>query len=263
MSFTLDEMIDSRSSTHTEPTETRRYLADGEQDDALVRGYALAGTPSAIFGPYGVLYRQDVRIDPIDFKQYAVTVPFGRRQRTTGSIAWNFDTSGATVRIRCGKEHIASYPDDGDFHKGALGVNGDGEVEGTETIIPTLKLNVTYKHPLAAVSLDYVKTLHRFTGRTNSSTFLTFAAGELLYLGAAGSDGSESEADVTYQFAASPNETDLTFGPITGVAKKGWEYAWIEFKDAVSGGQAVREPKRVHVDRVYDAVDFASIFGWS
>lgn len=261
--FSFEEMPDSRSFQAEPASYTLKYKADGEHDDAIVQAYALAATAVAAFTPAGTLYRQNVQVEPDGWGQYIVTVPYASRKKTTGDYTWSFDTSGATVKIKAAKEHIASYPDDGDWHKGAIGVKADGEVEGVDIVIPALALTVTFNHPSGIVTLDYAKSLAQATGTTNSSTFLGFAAGELLFLGASGSDGSEAPASVSFKLAASQNVTDLSFGDITSIVKQGHHVAWVEFEDDIDTGEAVRPPKRVHIDRVYNSTDFASVFGWS
>lgn len=261
--FSFEEMPDSRSFSAEPPSITYKYKADGEHDDSLVQAYALAATSVAVFTPAGTLYRQNVQVEPDGWAQYVVTVPYGSRKKTTGDYTWSFDTSGATVRIKAAKEHIASYPDDGDWHKGAIGVKGDGEVEGVDIVIPALALTVTFNNPSGIVTLDYARSLAAATGTTNSATFLGFSAGELLFLGASGSDGSEAPAQTSFKLAASQNVTDLSFGDITGIVKAGWAIAWVEFQDDVDTGEAVRPPKRVHVEKVYSESNFASVFGWS
>jgi hypothetical protein len=263
MAFRLDEIDESRSSTYDEPTETRVYRATGEFDDQLVRYYALAATPPSIFTPQGQLFRQDLRVDPDGWSRYLIRVPYARRKKQSGDWTWDFDTTGATVKIRCAKEHVKSYPDDGDWHKSAIGVKGDGEVEGVEIVTPALKINATYSHPLGLVTIQYARVLAAATGRTNSVAFMEHDVGELLFLGASGSDGTSADAKVTYHFASSANVTDLNFGDIAAITKKGHDYAWVEFKDEVESGEAVRQPKRAHIERVYDGANFPAIFGWS
>lgn len=261
--FTFEETPDSRSMTFEPPSFTYKYKADGEHDDATVQAYALFATPVSVFTSAGQLWRQNIQVEPDGWGQYLVTVPYGKRNKTTGDYTWSFDTSGATVKIKAAKEHIASYPDDGDWHNGAIGVKADGEVEGVDIVIPALALTVTFNHPAGIVTLDYARQVARATGTTNDSPFLGFAAGELLLLGVNGSDGSEAPASLGYKFAASENVTDLSFGDITGIVKAGHHVAHVDFEDDVDTGEAVRRPKRVHIDRVYNTSNYPSVLGWS
>jgi hypothetical protein len=68
---------------------------------------------------------------------------------------------------------------------------------------------------------------------------------------------------VDYQFVASVNASGLSLGGISSIVKGGHHYAWIEFKDAVVSGKPARQATRVNIERVYDAINFASVFGWS
>lgn len=265
MSILFTEKTDSRQ--QTKASYTLRYTASREQDDQAVMLYALANTPAVVGTPFGNMFRQDITLEPVGYANYTVTVPYGPRQRATGSYTWNFDTTGGTVRIKAAKEHVASYENggsvSGDWHKGAIGVQQDGSVEGTDVVIPALKLNVTFRHPQGVVTFAKAKALARATGGVNSAPFLTFSAGELLFLGGTGSDGSEADAEVTYQFAASENVNDLSFGAIANIVKAGHHVAWVEFEDDVEDGNPITPPKRVHIERVYTEINFADALGWS
>jgi hypothetical protein len=139
-------------------------------------------------------------------------------------------------------------------------------VKGVEIIIPAMKINVQYKHPQGVLTLAKAKFLNNMTGMVNSDSFLTFAPGEVLFLGARGSDGTQSEATVSYSFAMAPNAEGLTIGGIAGVAKKGWEVAWIRYHDTITTAdgkdQPTRVPKFVYVNRVYETIPMATALGF-
>lgn len=264
--FTFEETPESRKESSNPPSYTLVYKAAGEHDDSLVHAHALMATPSVVFRPTGTLWRKDVQRDPDGWGQNIVTVPYGPLDASSlpaGSFTFDFDSSGGTIKVKAAKEHVKSYPVDGNFHKGSIGVNEEGDVEGADIIVPVLKLTYTFKHPLGVVNEAFARNVASVTGRTNLNPFRGFEGEELLFVGAAGSDGTDSEADVAYQFIASPNESDWSIGDITSIVKKGHHYAWVEFKDEVHAGNAVRQPQRVHIERVYDSVDFASALGWS
>jgi hypothetical protein len=62
------------------------------------------------------------------------------------------------------------------------------------------------------------------------------------------------------------NVTGLTIGGIAGVAKKGWEVAWIRYQDTITVADGkdnpTRVPKYVYVDRVYDTIPMATALGF-
>lgn len=272
MIFSFEETPESRASSAdtSSSSKTLVYKAVGEQSETIVEAYAYSGTPTTVTVAGGTLYRKSVSVDPDGWAQYIVTVTYGKLDSSSvavGSSTFSFDTSGATINIKAAKAHVQSYDSLGTVstghHKGAINVKPDGDVEGVEIIIPALKLTYTFNHPSGVVTESFARLIASVTGMTNNATFRGFAAGELLFAGASGSDGSEAEASVSYSFVASSNVTGLSIGAITGIAKAGHDYAWVEFEDDVDTGEAIRPPKRVHVERVYDSFAFASVFGWS
>lgn len=263
----FEEIPNSRESTIEPPSFLYHYRASGWVSDTDARVNALALTPANILDPLtGVrLYRQDIKCSPAGHGLHLIDVPYGPNKKETGELSWTFSTSGGTLNVKAAKQHIATYPAGGDAnpHKGLIGLTKDGNIEGCEITIPVLKLSYTFKHPLGVITETHARALASYTGMVSSTVFRGFAAGEILFLGANGSDGTESEASVTYEFAASQNVVGLTIGTIEGIAKKGWEYLWIEYEDAVDGGGAKAvNPTRVHVERVYESIDFAAAFGW-
>lgn len=263
MALNFRERPNSREYSDIPPGLTTRWRASGEPDPAIVQAAARSLTPIAQTISAGVVYRQNIAVADAGHRLYDVTVTYGQKRHNVGDWSFSFDTTGGTLRITAAKEHIRSYPDDGNTHKGTIGVKPDGDPEGCDIIIPAMKLSVTFRHAQGAVGIGFVKTLARATGHTNSDSFLTFAPGELLFLGGTGSDGREAEAEVTYHFAASENAVGLQYGDIDSIAKKGHEYIWVEFEQKDSAGKAATVPKLIHVERVYDPISFSGTFGWS
>jgi len=260
--FRFTESRDSRKTTTIPLTYVAAYTASGTNDGAYVRAYALAATPTVVSLVGGTAYRQDVAVDPVGFEQWKIVVPYGPKQHETGEFTLTFDTSGGTVHISASKATIGKYPSGTapDF-KQLIGVNAD-QVEGADIVIPALKITANFRHPAAFMTLAQIKYLASITGKVNSATFLTFAAGEVLFLGAAGSEGTESETEVTYQFAMSSNATGLTIGDVADIVKKGHELAWIKYKDDVDSTLPVKVPEFVYVERVYDTVNLALGLGF-
>ena len=262
MAFEFFEIPEHLESTAVPPTYTSRWKAIDTISQTYVHSFALGATPAVIATIYGILYRQDIRVRQSAYNQFDVEIPYAARQVWQGTWTWDYDTSGASIHITNSKETIARYPTGtAPDHKGAIGVKAD-EVAGTDRVIPALKINVHYKHPAAIVTLARVKFLASITGAVNSDTFLTFAPGEVLFLGSRGQDGTEAEASATYMFAMSSNVTGLTIGDITGIAKKGWETAWISYMEADDTGKPARRPQYVYIERIYDSVAMAAALGF-
>jgi hypothetical protein len=257
---------DGVKATGENPTEIRRFKIVEVSNVSTANAYAIASTPAIIATIYGILYRQDVQTTQVAYNQWIVEVPYGPRKSITGDFTWDFDTTGGTIHITQAKAEVGRFPPaSAPNQQGAIAVDGD-EVKGTEIVIPAMKINVNFRHPLGVITIPQAKFLSSITGTVNATPFLTFAPGEALFLGARGSDGSEAEANVNYQFAMAANQFGMTIGSITGVAKKAWEVAWIRYQDNVvtADGKEVptREPKFVYVDRVYDEIDMATALGF-
>jgi hypothetical protein len=256
--------------TLSPPSETHKFRLIGTDDKNTAISYAVGSTPSFKISLTAILYRQDIQISRAAYNQWDVTVPYLPQKVESGEWTWDFDTTGGTVHITQARQEVARYPAaTAPDQLGAIAVDGD-EVKGVEIVIPAMKINVQYKHPLGVLTLAKAKFLANITGTVNSDSFLTFAPGEVLFLGARGSDGTESEASVSYSFAMSVNETGLTIGNIAGVAKKGWDVAWIRYHDTITVTEAegdteehpTRVPKHVYVDRVYETIPMATALGF-
>lgn len=259
------EIPNSRSGTERPATETRKYWVTGESDRVTIEAFMLSVLPAALVTATATVYRQPINID-FESSNYAiVTAEYKTRDQSSspevGSLRWSFETSGGTVNIKGALEHIADYPAGAPNHQGAIGVTKDG-VEGTEIVIPALKINVQFTHPQGVITLAKAKALARATGTANQNEFMTFAAGEILFLGATGSDGTESPAEIGYQFAASENLQDQIIAGINVVAKDGWDYAWVEFREDAAAAKPTRKPIAVHVDRVYRRIDLTDLVGF-
>lgn len=263
--FTFDEMPESRSETYRPPTFNLVYNAVGEFRSDLVAAYALNATPITVLRQTGTLFRQDLQIEPNGWSNYIITVPYAPRTKEVGAATFSFDTTGGTLNLKCARQHIATYESSGvvagNHHKGAIGVTKDG-VEGVEVVTPVLKLNYSFKHPAGQINETQARVIAGLTGSVNGDVWHGFQPGELLFLGGTGSDGTDAEAEVGYQFAASQNQSALSFGDINSIAKKGFEAYWVEFKNAVAEGNAARQPWRVHIERVYDPIAFQLVFPW-
>jgi len=204
------------------------------------------------------------------YARYGIGERGEEERRQPGDVTYSFDASAGTAHITNSLETVGRYANFGRAvpdYQGAINVTED-TVEGVDIYVPQLQLE--YKgwfHP-SAVTNDYVAQLMRMTATTNNAPFKGFAAGELLFLGPIGQRKNAESWEITFRFAASPNETDLQVGTITGIAKKGWEYLWIRYEDALnsesSSGSSprklVKAPVHVLVERVYHASNYA-LFG--
>lgn len=265
MSQTISEF--EQGSPETDGGRTvRRYYVTGSTDDAAARSYALAQIPTTDDG----LPRQRVRVRRIFDGAHEAEAIFSSRavggeepQQVGDDARESFRTTGRTERITHGLETIAAYTpgalDSIDFF-GAINANAN-EVGGVEITVPVFEFQLTEVFEAAWITEAYKGILNAATGTTNDNTFRGLAAGECLFLGAEGTTRFDGKWEITFYFAASPNQTGLSVGSITGIDKKGFEYLWIYYEPEVDDTNSVitQEPRQVTIERVYASSDFSTL----
>lgn len=182
----------------------------------------------------------------------------------TGEADWSFSTMGATKHITNSIATSNSYGGSPPDFKQLIGAREDG-VDGVDIIIPSFNFTQKFYVLKANFTAAYMGHLHKATGKTNDDTFLpefegvavSFAAGEVLFNGAQCSSRVD-DVEVVASFSAIPNETGLSIGGISAIAKEGWEYIWIHYEeqdDAVAK-RLVKRPLAVYVEQVYGEYDY-------
>ncbi len=122
--------------------------------------------------------------------------------------------------------------------------------------MPVYSFAETHYLANAYVTQAYKNTLFDLTGKVNISSFRSLPTGSVLFLGASGATRGQDDYEISFRFAASPNQVGLVVGSITGIAKKGWEYMWVRYEDAVDSGAQVKQPVAVYIEQVYRYADF-------
>lgn len=183
----------------------------------------------------------------------------------------SFDTSGGTQHktqaYSVGSGSTLNfeyrYPSSATNMSGAIGVDDSG-VQGVDVVVPALTWTETYDVPSRYVSSGYIRNVAKLTGTVNSAAFRGFEGGEVLFLGASGSqEWDEEKGDgpwqLSFKFSASENQTGITMGSITGIQKKGWHYLWVRYEPSVSGNSLLQQPKAVYVSKVYQDGNFSGL----
>lgn len=176
----------------------------------------------------------------------------------------SFDTTGGTVRVFQSKETLEGVGRDGapipDF-KGAIGVTRNG-VEGVDIVQPRMRRVFTKTIADAAITPEYEGTLFALTGKVNNASFLNFAAGELLFLGARGEQQETGDWTVGFEFIANPNRADVQIGDLETIDDVGGHNVlWSYYQEEVDSTAeiVVTRPIYAYVERVYDAGDFTAL----
>jgi hypothetical protein len=257
---TIIERYDSREATEgvENPTVDLMYMVQGTENDVTVRTLVESTIPAM----YAGLVFQTYHIMHQGGGVWEVSVRYGKREpKDTGDSSFSFDTGGGTTHITQSLQTIGSYAPPGKSapnFQGAIGVTTDS-VEGTDITVPIYNFTETHYVPIAQVTGGYKATLFALTGKVNAAPFKGFAVGEVLFLGASGSQRGEDDWEITFRFAASPNVIGLSVGPISGIAKKGWEYLWVRYADAEDQFVLVKRPIAAYVERVYPEANFAGL----
>jgi len=250
------------------------YLIRGTTDDVAARTALADNSPALhggmprdqieveeIEGVSGGAWIGRVTFAPVEWQQPAEPEP--------GQTFFSFETGGATQHTTQSLQTIATYPDAALTPRfdGAIGV-GENGVEGVDVEVPSFSFSVTYHVAPADMTSGYVMSLYNLTGKVNNAPFavtpdigvtLSFAAGEVLFRGASGSKRPSGNWEIVGQFAASPNETGLSVGSITGIEKKGWEYLWVLYDEVEDQTvkSLIQKPVAAYVEQVYKTADFA------
>lgn len=172
---------------------------------------------------------------------------------------WDFDFTGGTTHITTAEARVFSTGLGGTIApetNHAIGLS-DGKVEGTDVFTSTMKM--TYSCRIPVMTQAYAKTLRELSCCVNSVRFMGREAGEILFLGARLTWTMTEGYTGNFQFLESKNQTDVQIGPpgngLLVPLKNGWDYLWVAYEQAASGGAVVAQPFAVYVDRVYDYKD--------
>ena len=259
---------------------TKSYKIFGTADDVELHAAINAEISSVGYGwQYpGVsdaqLYVDQYSVSYLGDNAWQLTINYtkdGAEPSTSDPLkrARSFDTTGGTQHITqaCSVgsggtlDFEKRYPSSATNMSGAIGVDSNG-VNGVDIVVPQLQWQESYDVPNAYVTATYVRGVAGITGTTNNASFRGFEAGEVLFLGCSGSQEWDDQKgkgpwSLSYRFVASKNVTGQTIGSISGVEKKGHEYLWVRYEDAVSGSSLIKQPKAVYVSKVYKDSDFS------
>lgn len=232
------------------------FMVTGEISQAVAESLVLAAAP--LF--YGDLKRKEMRCTHLGGGVHEATVDYAPPPPIDPILS--FDTTGGSQHIQHSRETVAKVALPGvqapDFEN-AIGVSEDN-VAGTDITVPVFNFSETHYLDPSAVTQSYKLALFRLTGRVNNATFRGFAAGEVLFLGAQGSQrGSDERWELTFNFAASPHVQGLQVGNLQPVDKEGWHYLWVRFRDAEDARTLIKRPFAAYVERVYEEDDFGDL----
>lgn len=258
MSVIVTEKWDSREqSAGEQPSVDLRFLVLGTTEDIEAHSELIAQTPTT----YSGLVRQSTHLERLADDAWEGSIRYGKEAPPeVGDSAYSFDTGGGTQHITQSIATVGVYAAPGIYppnFKGAIGATKDG-IEGVDISVPIYNFSETHYIDANLVTGAYKSTLFYLTGTVNNGGFRGFSAGEVLFLGAGGAKRGQDDWEISYRFAASPNVQGLQVGDITGIAKRGWDYLWIRYADAVDNDafMLVKRPLSVYVEQVYPYTNY-------
>jgi len=185
----------------------------------------------------------------------------------------SFSTGGGTAHILLSLETKSATAAEGfiaaDTQR-AIGLT-KGSVEGCDIVTSGGEYSVTRKR--RQVTLRYLRTLLRTTGKTNKEEHWGFQPGELLYLGAEGSGSNLGGWTITHKFRFAENNGvtvpgDPASAPENVItpqlkipSKNGHDYVWCIYQDTVdqTSNQLFPLPIQANVERVYREASFTAL----
>ncbi|MBN2377068.1 MAG: hypothetical protein JXD22_11745 [Sedimentisphaerales bacterium] len=251
MSVTVEEQFGSPQVR--KDSATRKYIISGTADEMAAEAALLAEAPTI----YLYMPVQDYAVDPLTNDKWVGTVQYGVLAVALQDEAFEFDTTGGTKHITQSLGTIGAYAPAGytaPDYGGAIGVNGE-EVQGVDITVPAFKFS---SHHIIENASANALVYRNLTGCVNNATFMGFAAGEVLFLGARGVEQQSPEWGVDFHFAAGANATNLIVGDITVLEKYAWDYLWVRYEteEDVAAGSIVKRPVAAYTERVYPWANF-------
>lgn len=142
------------------------------------------------------------------------------------------------------------------------GVDWDGQqFRGVDVLEPYYKFSETYYVPIASITAQYKKDVRQLARRVNNAAFRGFLAGEVLFMGATGSQRDSSFAEITFYFAVDEQEEITTEGGTGPFTRKGWHHTWplIEEVEDNTANRLATEEIGVYMNRLYKDGDFSKL----
>jgi hypothetical protein len=268
-----------RKGKKAQSTYTKSYKIFGTADDTVL--HTAINAEISAYGKYwqypGVsgmqLMAESYSVSFLGDNAWQLTISYSKDGVDDGTEplkrSRSFDTTGGTQHITqaCSVgsggtlDFENRFPSSATNMSGAIGVDSNG-VNGVDIVVPQLQWQEQYDVPNVYVSSAWIRGVAGVTGTTNNASFRGFEAGEVLFIGCSGSQEWDDQRgkgtwSLSFRFVASKNVTGQTIGSISGISKKGHDYLWVRYEDAVSGSTLLKQPKAVYVSKVYKDSDFS------
>lgn len=268
------ETPDSGAIDQTGQRIEQRYTLSGTSDKFAALAHVAINTAPEISG----IPRTNIRLRvfsghddlwdvTVEYAIGSTSSPGGPNPTQIGEERESFSTRGDRTRVTQALSHVADFPPSTEEnpvrnHEGAINVTPD-RIEGVE--IDNAGFSFQIRKIIAAdeMTQGYRQALFRASNRVNNTVWRGFQPGELRLVYVDASQRDTESWELVFQFQAIENIENATIGSISGIAKKGHEYLWAEFETVVGTVAGVKTTRQklqaVHVERVYDEIDFQTL----
>lgn len=253
------------ASTNKDPlTQTPAYWSEVDEDT-----HAYGTLTNTAPTSYNNLYRVDRSVEKVDVHTWEAIATYGRfdvKPRVVGDTVKSFRIGAVSQHITQSLSTRGNYVASGTApnYKGAINVSEDG-VLGVDVFAREHRFSRS--RYFASITAAYEALLADLAFTTNAATFEGFAIGEVLFLGAHGTQRGDSDWELIYEFGRIPNSSQITVGDITigngsAVVKYGWDYLWCRYErvEDATAGQLVMRPSSAHIEQVYASSSWTNIF---
>lgn len=242
------------------------FAAFGDTDEQAVVDAVEAAVPATKLG----LPLQSLRGRLVSYREqggaWSFTAVYGRDDPNefipTGETVLTFSGGGETQRITQNLSTVSSTPASAPDYDGAINVRGQS-VEGIDIVGGGgLRFTITKSFADQDVDAAYQLALAQLRGKTNNAVFQGWAVGTVLFEDFTGSKRGNGRWEITFQFAVSPDETNISVGEgITVASKPGWDYLEVRYEPAedATAKRLVPNPTAAIVHRVYERGDFSAL----
>ena len=218
------------------PASTREYWVYGTSSGDEAEAALLSFAPTAVSG---LLARQSHTLDALenDETTWEATVEYGLTRAkqqpggsgvSTGEQSFEITTENVNIKESFGRQ---SYAPSGQTAPAVKGVNDDGEkVNGVDKQVPVYSEVRKFAVSPSIVTTSFKAALYNAVGKVNSDTVLGITSGQVLFVGATGTQRDNEAFEITYRFNVQPNVTNYSVGDITGINKGGWQYIWARYE---------------------------------
>lgn len=266
-------VLDMEDAEVLDTTADIPYLVVNAPTKADAQTCARANVPSAYLAAGGItLVIDTIDIEPVNLTTWKIVAHY--KLPATAVLSgggdptktFTFDVGQQVQHVTQAISTIATYAKAGYTApdvQGAIGYDGK-KVNGIDVPMAAPTFSETWWFTDVEFSQSYRNTILKLAYKVNNATFRGFSAGEVLFQGATCARRGEELDDpweVTFKFAVSENRTGITIGAITGIAKKGWEYAdvlYAEYEDTAAKAIAPT-PLAVYIQQLFYSGTFSSL----